>query len=35
VVVGRIPWFLALAAGLVLLLPLVGRFERSPPLPEG
>jgi hypothetical protein len=32
---GRVPWFLALAAGLVLLLPLVGRFERSPPLPEG
>jgi len=32
---GRIPWFLALAMGLTLLLPLVGRFERSPPLPEG
>jgi hypothetical protein len=31
----RIPWFLALAAGLAALLPLVGRFERSPPLPAG
>ena len=31
----RLPWFAVLAAGLGLLLPLVGRFERSPPLPEG
>jgi hypothetical protein len=30
----RIPWFAALIAGLALLLPLVARFERSPPLPQ-
>jgi len=29
----RVPWFAALGAGLALLLPLVGRFERSAPLP--
>lgn len=29
----RIPWFAALVAGMALLLPLVGRFERSTPLP--
>jgi hypothetical protein len=32
---GRVPWFVALAAGLAALLPLVGRFERSPSLPAG
>jgi hypothetical protein len=31
----RIPWFATLFAGLGLLIPLVGRFERSPPLPPG
>ena len=31
----RIPWFAALTAGMVLLLPLVGRFERASPLPIG
>jgi len=31
----RIPWFLALGAGLAVLLPLVSRFERSPALPVG
>jgi hypothetical protein len=31
----RIPWFATLIAGLGLLMPLVGRFERSPPLPKG
>ena len=31
----RIPWFATLIAGLGLLIPLVGRFERSPPLPPG
>lgn len=31
----RIPWFAALVAGLGLLVPLVGRFERSAPLPRG
>ena len=30
----RIPWMIVLAAGLAALLPLVGRFERSPPLPD-
>jgi len=30
----RIPWFAALIAGLGLLMPLVGRFERSAPLPQ-
>jgi len=30
----RIPWMIVLAAGLAALLPLIGRFERSPPLPE-
>lgn len=30
----RVPWLAALTTGLVLLLPLVGRFERSPPLPQ-
>lgn len=29
----RIPWFAALAAGMALMLPVVGRFERSSPLP--
>jgi hypothetical protein len=29
----RVPWFLALAAAMALLLPLVGRFERLPPPP--
>jgi len=29
----RIPWFVALIAGMVLLLPLVGRFERASPPP--
>jgi hypothetical protein len=29
----RVPWFAALAVGLGLLMPVVGRFERSPPLP--
>jgi hypothetical protein len=29
----RLPWFAALTAGLVLLLPLVGRFERASPPP--
>ena len=29
----RIPWFLMLAAGMAILMPLVGRFERSSPLP--
>jgi hypothetical protein len=31
----RIPWFIALVAGLAAMLPLVGRFERSSPLPAG
>ncbi len=31
----RIPWFVILAAGMIALLPLVGRFERSAPLPNG
>jgi hypothetical protein len=31
----RIPWTLALAAGMALLLPLVGRFERAAPPPAG
>jgi hypothetical protein len=31
----RIPWFAALAVGLLLLLPLVGRFERASPPPTG
>jgi len=31
----RIPWFVALTAGMVVLLPLVGRFERASPLPTG
>ena len=31
----RVPWFATLIAGLGLLIPLVGRFERSPPLPPG
>ena len=31
----RIPWFAALTAGMVLLLPLVGRFERASPPPTG
>jgi hypothetical protein len=32
---GRIPWFVALVAGLGLLMPLVGRFERSSPPAAG
>ena len=31
----RIPWFATLIAGLGLLMPLVARFERSTPLPQG
>jgi hypothetical protein len=31
----RIPWLAALAAGMVLVLPLVGRFERASPPPAG
>jgi hypothetical protein len=30
----RVPWFAALMTGLGLLMPLVGRFERSAPLPQ-
>lgn len=30
----RVPWFLALALGMVALLAIVGRFERLRPLPE-
>lgn len=30
---GRIPWFVALVAGMALLMPVIGRFERSSPLP--
>jgi hypothetical protein len=30
----RVPWLLVMAAGLGLLIPLVGRFERSAPLPR-
>ena len=29
----RVPWFLALAAGMLSILPLVGRFERASPPP--
>jgi hypothetical protein len=29
----RIPWFVALAAGMLLILPLIGRFERATPPP--
>lgn len=29
----RVPWLLVMAAGLGLLIPLIGRFERSAPLP--
>ena len=31
----RVPWIAALAAGMVLVLPLVGRFERASPPPPG
>jgi hypothetical protein len=31
----RIPWFAALSAGMVVLLPLVGRFERASSPPTG
>jgi hypothetical protein len=31
----RIPWIAALAAAMVLILPLVGRFERAAPPPPG
>lgn len=30
----RVPWFAVLVTGLGLLIPMVGRFERSSPLPE-
>jgi fucose 4-O-acetylase-like acetyltransferase len=30
----RVPWLLVMATGLGLLIPLVGRFERSAPLPQ-
>jgi hypothetical protein len=30
----RIPWLVVMAVGLGLLIPLVGRFERSAPLPQ-
>ena len=30
----RLPWFAVMSAGLALMVPLVGRFERSTPLPK-